>query len=337
MSKKRLSKWKDSWLSRTDAAGDVLGEYVVKVDEHQSRCNWCKLVLWHGSAGVTAILQHAKSSKSHQAAADAKKGRNTGTQQRFFVGNINNNNEEGPRVPPPPAEDLDIDIDDPPLPAEDKQEAVVQPARVRRLDVFRVDSLVQAPTPNNRRLNLGDRVVSGETLLLMKGIESNSMETLPELCSKIDQNSEVFPLMKFSRHKQKYMVTDGLYPHFHGKLVRDLLRSVGFVIIIDASTFKQQGLSQHCEIKVKFWSPTNDLVQDNFLDFNSVGHETADIQLELIKSSLEKDGLSLANVLQVSRDNPNVMKSLFRKLKVEATAAGNPNLIDAPCYIHPAH
>ena len=31
------------------------------------------------------------------------------------------------------------------------------------------------------------------------------------------------------------------------------------------------------------------------------------------------------------------MKSLFSKLKVEAAAAGNPKLFDAPCYLHPVH
>ena len=78
-------------------------------------------------------------------------------------------------------------------------------------------------------------------------------------------------------------------------------------------------------------------MQDNFLDFNTVGHETAAIQVENIKKSLEKDGFTLGKVLQLSRDNPNVMKSVFSKLKIEAAAAGNPNLLDAPCYIHPTH
>ena len=59
----------------------------------------------------------------------------------------------------------------------------------------------------------------------------------------------------------------------------------------DATTFKQQGLSQHCEIRVRFWSTKFDEVQEAFLD-NSVGHETAAIQVEHMKESLYKDGLS---------------------------------------------
>ena len=76
--------------------------------------------------------------------------------------------------------------------------------------------------------------------------------------------------------------------------------------------FKQQGLSQHCKIRVRFWSTKFDEVQEAFLDYNSVGHETAAIQVEHMKASLCKDGLTLASVLQINRDNPNVMKSLFK-------------------------
>ena len=115
-------------------------------------------------------------------------------------------------------------------------------------------------------------------------------------------------------------------------IVKDLIASHGFVMT-DAATFKQQGLSQHCEIRVRFYSPMFDEVKEAFLDQYSVGHETAAVQVDHIKDSLVKDGLTLASVIQLSRDNPNV----FSKLKVEATAVGNPKLLDAPCYLHPVH
>ena len=83
----------------------------------------------------------------------------------------------------------------------------------------------------------------------------------------------------------------------------------------DAATFKQQGLSQHFEIRVRFWSPKFDEVQEAFLDYNSVGHETAAIQVEHMKESLCTDGQTLASVPQIRRGNSNVMKSLFLNLK----------------------
>ena len=58
------------------------------------------------------------------------------------------------------------------------------------------------------------------------------------------------------------------------------------IVIVDSATFKQQGLSQHCELKVRFWSSKFDQVCDSFLTYHSVGHETADIMVENIKKSL---------------------------------------------------
>ena len=54
-----------------------------------------------------------------------------------------------------------------------------------------------------------------------------------------------------------------------------------------------------------------------------------------IKNSLANDGLTLENVIQLSRDSPNVMKTLYNK--IEASAAGNSKLLDAPCYLHSVH
>ena len=88
--------------------------------------------------------------------------------------------------------------------------------------------------------------------------------------------------------------------------------------------FKQQGLSQHCKIRVRFWSTKFDEVPEASLDYSSVGHETAAIKVEYMKESL-----SSRCVLQISRDNPNVMKSLFSKFKFEAAVAGNPKLSHA--------
>jgi hypothetical protein len=50
-----------------------------------------------------------------------------------------------------------------------------------------------------------------------------------------------------------------------------------------------------------------------------------------------KHGLPLANMLGVSRDNPNVMKTFSRLLSEEVKNSGNPKLLDMKCYLHPTH
>ena len=102
---KRLNRWKSEWLARTDNSGDKLGEYIVKVDDLNSRCTWCKLNLFHGSSGLSSLLQHANKLAIHKTNADLRKNRNR-NQMRFVtpedVANNNNPEEE-------PAADVEIE------------------------------------------------------------------------------------------------------------------------------------------------------------------------------------------------------------------------------------
>ena len=51
---KRMSKFKAEWLKREDTSGDRLGEYIIHVDDWNSRCIWCKSDLFHARCGVEA-------------------------------------------------------------------------------------------------------------------------------------------------------------------------------------------------------------------------------------------------------------------------------------------
>ena len=88
---------------------------------------------------------------------------------------------------------------------------------------------------------------------------------------------------------------------------------------------------------IRFWSPRVNEVVEAFSDLDKVGHETAKVVVDHMVAGLEKDGLSLVNMLQLSRDNPNVMKAVYTDLKEAAGKAGNPKLLDAPCLLHPTH
>ena len=53
--------------------------------------------------------------------------------------------------------------------------------------------------------------------------------------------------------------------------------------------------------------------------------------------TLNDDGLSLVKLIQLSRDDPNLMKSVHSKLEAVTRKAWNPILLQGPCSIHPAH
>ena len=61
------------------------------------------------------------------------------------------------------------------------------------------------------------------------------------------------------------------------------------------------------------------------------------LQVADIKETMGKEGVSLQHMLAISRDNPKVMQSMSRKLVEEASLAGNPHVVDLPCFLHPVH
>ena len=67
-----------------------------------------------------------------------------------------------------------------------------------------------------------------------------------------------------------------------------------------------------------------------FFDCHHLGHETADIMVLKIISSLEESGLGLDKLITLSRDNPTVMKALDRKIREKAEADGNPKVLSFP-------
>ena len=97
------------------------------------------------------------------------------------------------------------------------------------------------------------------------------------------------------------------------------------------------GLTKSYDLKIRYFSEKGQEVRDVFINSHPLGHETADIQVAKCLESLEEDVLDIKKVLALSRDNPNVMKSFANKFNEVALDEGNPNIYQAPDYLHPAH
>ena len=61
------------------------------------------------------------------------------------------------------------------------------------------------------------------------------------------------------------------------------------------------------------------------------------IQVEGILATLNNNSINPAELICLSRDNPNVMKRVFKLLEEELKGSNNPRIVDAPCLLHPTH
>ena len=186
---KRLSKWKSIWLKEKDVAGDSFSDYFVKQDEYNTKCLWCKKMIYFGSAGKAALSQHAKS-KGHRQVADSRKQRNSGQVLLVPAEEEPNNNDC-------------IDEPDEGEPETSEKEKSKQPKK------FLLQKLAAPPTLPNNRFGLDDQVTAAETFLVLKAAESDwsfaSVETLPQICAKVDPKSLIWPKVKLKQRKHSYM------------------------------------------------------------------------------------------------------------------------------------
>jgi len=189
--------------------------------------------------------------------------------------------------------------------------------------------------------SLGDKVLRAEVMWVLKTVESNfsfnASEDIVEVLQQMDPDSLVLKTMRIKKDKVSYVLSHGLYPFYKEKLARRIQGAVGFTLGTDSATFKLQGLSKLVDIVIRYFDEVSGEVVDEFLDTTSVGHEPADVQVQHIKASLQNSDIHLYRMLCLSRDNPNVMKRVFKLLEAEVVADKCPMLLDAPCLLHPTH
>ena len=94
-----------------------------------------------------------------------------------------------------------------------------------------------------------------------------------------DPDSDIIKQIRLGSTKASYVVSHGLGPHFHDEIIKDIIASLGYVLGIDASTFKMGGLSKHVDLVIRFWSEKYGQVVDAYIDTHLFGHEPADSQV----------------------------------------------------------
>lgn len=300
-SEKAVISFSEAWMAERDINGDIVREWAEKEDFKSGKCIWCKKSFQFNSGGKHAFLRHAKGD-NHKHLADGRKGRLTGQPPAVVAADVNHNGGE--------------------------EEGGVQPRGEREGGYRAVGSL-------------SHRVMKAEITwslnVVSSGYSYKSCNDIVDILKLMDSDSDVFKKMSLKEDKVSYIISHGLFPHFLKKTVDAVRQSPGVSLCTDGSTFKQKGLSTHIDIGIRYWDESAGEVVDDFLDFHSVGHEPADLQVKLILSSLEKANIHQSKVVCLSRDNPNVMKRVFKLLEESFKAANNPKLVDAPCLLHTTH
>ena len=137
-------------------------------------------------------------------------------------------------------------------------------------------------------MTISDQTTKAETILALKVVDSNysyqSCDNIVSILQAMDPDSKVFKKMSMGESRVSYTISHGLLPYFKKKIVRAIQESPAYSLGTDAGTFKLHGLSKLVDIQIRFWDEGRGEVVDLFLDYHSVGHEPATVQVRHMQS-----------------------------------------------------
>ena len=188
---------------------------------------------------------------------------------------------------------------------------------------------------------LSTKVAKAEIKLALGVIETgmsySAMETLLPILKGLDPDSKVLAGITLMRNKVSYVISDSLGPFFHEKHIQLARQAPAFSLALDCATSKRGGLSKDLDIHLTFWNSEREVIETHLLEIIEMTTETAEVLLTRIEGCLSENGLPMKNMLAVSRDNPNVNKSLMKMLTEKGTKEGHKILDYGSCVLHVSH
>lgn len=142
----------------------------------------------------------------------------------------------------------------------------------------------------------------------------------------------------FNMHKDKlgYVISYGLGPYFENELVKIIRKTDIFAIAFDESLNKIAQKGQ-MDVIVRFWM--DNMVHTRYLTSVFLGHAKALDLFEAFTNVFKDRSIKLKNMIQVSRDGPNVNKKFYNDLNTYLQESDDyPELVDfGTCILHIVH
>ncbi|CAF1225658.1 unnamed protein product [Rotaria sordida] len=159
----------------------------------------------------------------------------------------------------------------------------------------------------------------------------NSSQFLPEIFRYMFPDSSIATVYSLRPRKLSYVISHGTGYYFTNELIKDVRKAHGFSLLFDETTIT--GIRKQLDIFFRYWSETKNGICVRFYKSIILGHATANIISQSIIDSLKTDGIDIAKMLMLVRDNPNVNKAVKDIL--------NKAVIDerkkSPCPLHFIH
>jgi hypothetical protein len=191
----------------------------------------------------------------------------------------------------------------------------------------------------DKSLPFDDQVTKAEILWALKSVQQgfsykNSDET-GKLFRSMFPDSKLAEKFSIQHSKMSYIISHGLGPYFHDRLIEDIKNCQRFVLCFDEQTNNQN--KKQLDLLLRYWSSKKGLVVTRYYRTISLGHAQATVVAGGILDSFRTDGIDIQKILMLSRDNRNVNKAIEKIINDEMKKLDGELLYIGACNWHVVH
>ena len=168
----------------------------------------------------------------------------------------------------------------------------------------------------NKPLSFDDQITKAETLWALKSVQHGfsyqSSDETGELFRTMFPDSKIAEKFSIQQSKMFYVVSHGLGPYFYSGVVEEVKRCQRYVLCFDEQTNNQN--KQQLDLLLRYWQAEREMVVTRFCRTVSLGHAQSTVVVDSILDAFRADGIDICKLLMLSRDNPNVNKTIEKMI-----------------------
>ena len=199
-------------------------------------------------------------------------------------------------------------------------------------------NMIQLVKPN-KSLSFNGQVLQAEILSGLNSVQNafsyRNSDDVDELLRTIFPDSKSAQKFSLRHSKTSYVISHGLGPYFLEQLIKDFKNWQRFVLCFDKQTNDLN--KKQLNIYFRYWNSQKGLVVTRDYRTVSLDHAQATVVVHGILDSFRTDSIDSSKMLMLSRDSPNVNKTV-EKIINDAMKKVNTELLNiGTCNLHVIH
>ena len=167
------------------------------------------------------------------------------------------------------------------------------------------------------------------------GFSYKSSEEIGELFRTMFPDSKTAEKFSIQHSKLSYVISHGIGSYFRTQVIGEVKRCEKFVLCFDEQTNNQN--NKQLNLLLRYWYTDREMVITRYYRTVLLAHAEVTVVVDSITDAFRTDGIDIRKVLMLSRDNPNMNKSIEKMIGDEMKKLGGELMVLGACNLHVVH